>query len=179
MLGVLVGKGHAKFALLPVAGLVVYVLHVPWGAIRDGQRRHRLGHGRSLSGALLAAVPPGELLLWTSVACLMSSANPLRGVGGALAARREGVALGAFLVAVMGGLVVGVAHGASVHAAAYDMRCMLFYAAFWPALAALAFDREIWCSGWSLQRDPRRSSCRPSRWSSARSLVVPGSRRLM
>ena len=84
--------------------------------------------------------PPAELLLWTSVACLMFMSNPLRGVWGALAARRESVAMGAFLLAVLGGVVVGVAHGASVHDAAFDMRLMLFYAAFWPALAALAFD---------------------------------------
>jgi O-antigen ligase len=81
---------------------------------------------------------PAELLLWVSVACLMLMTNPLRGIWAALAARRESVALGAFLLAVLGGVVVGVAHGASVHGAEFDMRLMLFYAAFWPALAALA-----------------------------------------
>ena len=42
-----------------------------------------------------------------------------------------------FLAAVVGGVAVGMANGASLHAAAFDMRLMLFYAAFWPALAAL------------------------------------------
>ena len=38
---------------------------------------------------------------------------------------------------------MGVENGASLHAAAFDMRLMLFYAAFWPALAALTRDREL------------------------------------
>jgi hypothetical protein len=143
VLGVLVGKGHAKFALLPVAGLVVLVFaRVPWAGY--------FAILVSVATAIDTPAPPdvglsslqfypAELLLWTAVACLMFMSNPLRGVWGALAARRESVALGAFLLAVLGGLVVGVAHGASVHVAMYDMRLMLFYAAFWPALAALAF----------------------------------------
>ncbi|HEX5196824.1 MAG TPA: O-antigen ligase family protein [Gaiellales bacterium] len=142
VLGVLVGKGHAKFALLPVAGLVVFVFaRVPWAGY--------LAILVSVATAFDAVAPPevglsslqflpAELLLWASLACLMFMSNPLRGVWGALAARRESVALGAFLLAVIGGVVVGVAHGASVHDAAFDMRLMLFYAAFWPALAALA-----------------------------------------
>ena len=48
-----------------------------------------------------------------------------------------------FLAAVVGGVAVGVENGASLHAAAFDMRLMLFYAAFWPALAALASGREL------------------------------------
>jgi hypothetical protein len=142
VLGVLVGKGHAKFALLPVAGLVVLVFaRVPWAGYVailvsvatavDMTAPPEVG----LSSLLFA---PAELLLWTAVACLTFMSNPLRGVWGALAARRESVALGAFLLTVLGGLAVGVAHGASVHTAAFDMRLMLFYAAFWPALAALA-----------------------------------------
>jgi O-antigen ligase len=38
---------------------------------------------------------------------------------------------------------VGVENGASVHTALFDMRYMLFYAAFWPALAALARGRRL------------------------------------
>ena len=48
-----------------------------------------------------------------------------------------------FLAAVLGGVAVGVENGASVHAAALEMRLMLFYAAFWPALAALTSGREL------------------------------------
>jgi O-Antigen ligase len=143
VLGVLVGKGHAKLALLPVAGLVVLVFaRVPWAGyaailVSVATAVDMLAPPEVGLSSLQFA--PAELLLWAAMACLTFMSNPLRGVWGALAARRESVALGAFLLAVMGGLVVGVAHGASVHDAAYDMRLMLFYAAFWPALAALAF----------------------------------------
>ena len=61
----------------------------------------------------------------------------------ALANRRESVVMAVFLAAVVGGVAVGVENGASLHAAAFDMRLMLFYAAFWPALAALASGREL------------------------------------
>jgi hypothetical protein len=144
MFGVLVGKGHAKFALLPVAGLVVLVFaRVPWAGY--------LAILVSVATAFDTVAPPqvglsslqffpSELLLWAAVACLMFMSNPLRGVWAALAARRESVALGAFLLAVAGGVVVGVAHGAGFHEAAFAMRLMLFYAAFWVALAALALE---------------------------------------
>ena len=142
-LGVLVGKGHVKFALLPVAGLVVLVCaRVPWAGyvailVSVATAFDTLAPPEVGLSSLQFA--PAELLLWTAVACLMFMTNPLRGVWGALAARRESVALGAFLLGVLGGVVVGVAHGASIHNAVFDMRLMLFYAAFWPALAALAF----------------------------------------
>jgi hypothetical protein len=48
-----------------------------------------------------------------------------------------------FLAAVLGGVAVGVENGASLHDALFAMRSMLFYAAFWPALAALARGREL------------------------------------
>ena len=48
-----------------------------------------------------------------------------------------------FLAAVVAGVAVGVENGASLHAAALDMRLMLFYAAFWPALAALTSGRRL------------------------------------
>jgi hypothetical protein len=142
VVGVLVGKGHAKFALLPVAGLVVLVFaRVPWAGyfailVSVATAVDMLAPPEVGLSSLRFA--PAELLLWVSVACLMLMSNPLRGIWAALAARRESVALGAFLLAVLGGVVVGVAHGASVHGAEFDMRLMLFYAAFWPALAALA-----------------------------------------
>ena len=60
-----------------------------------------------------------------------------------LARRRESVVMGVFLAAVVGGVAVGVENGANLHAAAFDMRLMLFYAAFWPALAALTAGREL------------------------------------
>jgi hypothetical protein len=60
-----------------------------------------------------------------------------------LARRRESVVMGVFLAALIGGVAVGVGHGASPHAAVFDVRFMLFYAAFWPALAALIAGREL------------------------------------
>ncbi len=50
-----------------------------------------------------------------------------------------------FLAAVVGGVAVGVENGASLHDATFGMRYMLFYAAFWPALAALAMGRPENC----------------------------------
>jgi hypothetical protein len=47
------------------------------------------------------------------------------------------------LAAVVGGVAVGVENGASVHTAAFDMRLMLFYAAFWPALVAVICGRNL------------------------------------
>ena len=144
VLGELVGKGHFKFALLPVAALVVLVFaRVPWAgycAILFSVATAVDMLAPPAVGFSSLQFAPAELMLWASVACLMFMSNPLRGVWGALAARRESVAMGAFLLAVLGGVVVGVAHGASVHEATFDVRLMLFYAAFWPALAALAFD---------------------------------------
>jgi hypothetical protein len=57
--------------------------------------------------------------------------------------RRESLVVAAFLAAVVAGVAVGVENGASLHNAAFDMRYMLFYAAFWPALAALTSGRKL------------------------------------
>jgi hypothetical protein len=48
-----------------------------------------------------------------------------------------------FLAAVVAGVATGVSHGAGVHVAVFDMRTMLFYAAFWPAAVALSKDRPL------------------------------------
>ena len=60
----------------------------------------------------------------------------------AIATSRESLVTAAFLTAVIGGVWVGMENGASVHTALLDARNMLFYAAFWPALAALARGRR-------------------------------------
>src|SRR4029079_10414103 len=81
---------------------------------------------------------PAEVLLWISLGCLPLLARDVRRQVTDLACRRESIAVAAFLTAVLGGVAVGVENGASFHAALFDARYMLFYAAFWPALAAFA-----------------------------------------
>ena len=86
---------------------------------------------------------PAEILLWIALGSLVFLPRDVRRGLRALARRRESVVLAVFLAAVVGGVAVGVENGASLHAAAFDMRLMLFYAAFWPALAALMLGREL------------------------------------
>ena len=80
---------------------------------------------------------PAEILLWVALGSLAFLPRDVRRGLRALARRRESVVMAVFLAAIVGGVAVGVENGASLHAAAFDMRLMLFYAAFWPALAAL------------------------------------------
>jgi O-antigen ligase len=86
---------------------------------------------------------PAEILLWIALGSLAFLPRDVRRGLRALASRRESVIMAVFLAAVVGGVAVGVENGASLHAAAFDMRLMLFYAAFWPALAALTRGREL------------------------------------
>jgi O-antigen ligase len=86
---------------------------------------------------------PAEILLWMALGSLMFLPGDVRRALKSLATRRESVVMGVFLAAVLGGVAVGVAHGATLHAAAFDTRMMLFYAAIWPALAALTAAREL------------------------------------
>ena len=66
-----------------------------------------------------------------------------------LAVRRESLVVALFLARDRRlAWPSGVENGASVHTAVLDMRLMLFYAAFWPALVALTSAGD-WSSRWS------------------------------
>jgi O-antigen ligase len=84
-----------------------------------------------------------EILLWIALGSLIFMPREVRHTLKVLAVRRESVVMAIFLAAVVGGVAVGVENGATLHAATFDMRLMLFYAAFWPALAALAGGRKL------------------------------------
>jgi hypothetical protein len=86
---------------------------------------------------------PAEVLLWIAVGSLVFLPRAARRELIGLAVRRESLVLALFLAAIVGGVAVGVENGAPVHTAALDMRLMLFYAAFWPALAALTSARRL------------------------------------
>src|SRR4029079_13415274 len=86
---------------------------------------------------------PAEILNFTAIACVVFLPGGVRTVVKEMAFRAESVLIALFLAAVLGGVAVGMENGASLHAAAFDMRSMLFYAAFWPALAALARGRRL------------------------------------
>lgn len=146
-LGAMAGKGEAKAALVPAGALVAMLLaRVPaagfvallWtvGTAVDMLALPEVG----LSGFRFAAA---EVLLWLALGSLAFLPRVERRALARLAAQRESLVLGLFLAAVVGGVAVGVENGATVHAALFDMRTMLFYAAFWPALAALAFRRDL------------------------------------
>jgi len=137
----MVARGETKVAFVPVcAVLAVVIAQVPvagylailWsvGTAVDILALPQLGVSS------LQFQPP-EVLLWLAIGCLVFLPADVRAAVRHLAFRRESVAVAVFLAAVAAGVVIGVSHGASVHAALFDMRYMLFYAAFWPALAAL------------------------------------------
>ena len=140
--GLLVGTGRARYAALPLAGAVAVLLaRVPaagyvavlWsvGTAVDLLALPQVG----LSTLQFA---PAEILMWLVLASIMFLRADVRRALIGLASQRESLLMAAFLAAVAGGVFVGVENGATLHDAAYDARLMLFYAAFWPALAALA-----------------------------------------
>lgn len=145
--GALVGRGDAKLAVAPAVALVVVLFaRVPVAGF--------ICVLWSVSTAVDLLWPPevgvsslqfapGEMLLWLSIGSLLFVPYSLRHTLAGLAVRRESLALFAFLAAVLGGVAVGMENGASLHDAAFSMRYMLFYAAFWPALLALAYDRAL------------------------------------
>jgi O-antigen ligase len=144
--GVSLGKGHLKFALAPVVAVVTLVFaRVPvagyvailWtvGTAVDTFAPPQFGVG----GLQFA---PGELLLWIAIGCLMFLPRDVRQAVARLSTQRESLVMLGFLAAIVAGIAVGVENGASVHVALYDVRSMLFYAAFWPALAALTRPRD-------------------------------------
>jgi len=145
--GALVGRGDAKLAVAPAVALIVVAFaRVPvsgyicilWsvGTAVDLLAPPEVG----LSSLQFE---PAEVLLWVAIVSLVFLPYGLRRTLAALAVRRESMAVLAFLAAVVGGVAVGVENGASLHDAAFSMRYMLFYAAFWPALVALVHDRAL------------------------------------
>ncbi len=145
--GALVGRGDAKLAVAPAAALLVVVfarvpvsgyLCILWsvGTAVDLLAPPEVG----LSSLQFA---PAEVVLWVAILSLVFLPYGLRRAVAALTLRRESLALLAFLGAIVAGVAVGMENGASLHDAAFSMRYMLFYAAFWPALAALLYDRGL------------------------------------
>jgi O-Antigen ligase len=144
--GTMVGKGDLKFAALPVVGLIVAVFtRVP--AAGYVAVLWSVGSAVDLNalpeiGASSLQFAPAEVLLWIAIACLLLLPGDVRRELSSLAMRRESVVTAIFLAAVVGGVAVGVENGASFHEASFRVRDMLFYAAFWPALAALTKGRR-------------------------------------
>jgi O-antigen ligase len=147
VVGATLGRGEVKAGVVPVAALLVLLfagvpvsgyVAVLWsvGAVVDMLALPQV----SVSSLQFM---PAEILLWIAVGSLMFLPRDVRRGLKSLARRRESVVMGVFLSAVVGGVAVGLANGADLHAAAFDMRMMLFYAAFWPALAALTAGREL------------------------------------
>jgi hypothetical protein len=145
--GAMVGRGEIKFAILPVAAVVAVVFaRVP----AAGYVAILWSVGTAIDMLALPEVgvsslrfEPAEVLLWIALGCLLFLPSDVRRAVRSVAVRRESLTLAVFLLAVIAGVAVGAEHGASVHKAALDMRLMLFYAAFWPALAALARGRTV------------------------------------
>jgi hypothetical protein len=144
--GVMVGNGELKFAALPVAGLIALVIvRVPaagyvailWsvGTAVDVLALPQFGVSSLKFGS-------AEVLLWISIACLGFLPRDVRRLLIDLVRRRESVVMTVFLAAVVAGVAVGVEHGAGFLDATFDMRYMLFYAAFWPALVAVSRARR-------------------------------------
>jgi hypothetical protein len=143
--GAMLGRGEARVVLVPIAVLLVlFFAAVPaagyiavlWsvGTVVDMLAPPQLGFS-SLQFA------PAEIFLWITLGCLTFVPRDVRRELRGLMRRRESVVMAIFLTAVVGGVAVGVAHGASLHIAAFDMRSMLFYGAFWLAAAALTRSR--------------------------------------
>jgi O-Antigen ligase len=145
--GAMLGRGEVKVGILPVATLLVLLFA---GLPAAGYVAILWSVGTVVDMIAPPAVTisslrfvPAEILLWISLGCLMFLPRDVRRGLRSLARRRESVVMAVFLAAVVAGVAVGVENGASVHKAAFDMRLMLFYAAFWPALAALTSSREL------------------------------------
>jgi O-Antigen ligase len=146
-IGVMVGRGHVKPAILPVAALLAMLFaRVPTAAYMA----ILWSVGTAFDMLALPQVgisswqfQTSEILLWIALGSLLFMRREIRHALKALALRRESVVVAIFLTAVVGGVAVGVENGATLHAAAFDGRLMLFYAAFWPALAALTVGRKL------------------------------------
>lgn len=147
ILGAMAGRGEAKAALVPAAALLaMFLARFPAAGY--------VALAWTVATAIdLLALPEirlssfrfgsAEILLWLTLGSLAFLPRAERRVLARLTTQRESLVLGLFLIAVIGGVAVGVENGATLHAALFDMRSMLFYAAFWPALAALRFRRNL------------------------------------
>jgi hypothetical protein len=143
--GMMLGKGEVKFAILPLAAvLAIFFARVP----AAGYVAVLWSVGTAVDMVALPQIgfsslqfTPAEVLLGISIACLAFLPANVRRALLDLATRRESVVMAVFLAAVIGGVFVGVENGASLHDAVLRMRDMLFFAAFWPALAALTKGR--------------------------------------
>jgi hypothetical protein len=145
--GVMLGRGEVKLAILPLAAVLILLLAsapvapyvaILWsvGTVVDMVALPEV----SISSLLFL---PAEILLWLALGSLAFLPRDIRRRLVSLARRRESAAMAVFLAALVGGVAVGMENGASLHTAAFDMRLMLFYAAFWPALAALIWGRDM------------------------------------
>jgi O-antigen ligase/polysaccharide polymerase Wzy-like membrane protein len=147
IVGVTLGRGDIKFAMLPVGALLAFLFA---GVPAAGYLAILWSVGTAVD---MAAPPevgiaslrfmPAEVVFWLGLGSLAFLPREVRHGLRSLARRRESVVLAIFLAAVVAGVAVGVGNGATLHTAAFDMRLMLFYAAFWPALAALGRDRGL------------------------------------
>jgi hypothetical protein len=149
--GTMLGRGEVKFAFLPLAVLLVLFLADFFARVPvAGYVAVLFSVGTAIDVFALPEVgvsslkfAPAEILLWIAVGSLVLCPRRLRSRSRSLARRRESVVMAIFLAAVVAGVAVGVSHGSSVHVAIFDMRFMLFYAAFWLAAAALSTDRGL------------------------------------
>jgi O-antigen ligase len=151
VVGTMLGRDQIKFALLPIGLLMVLFLAEFFArAPIAGYVAVLLSVGTAVGVLALPEVgvsslkfAPAEILLWIVLGSVIFSSREVRSRLRSLAKRRESVVMAIFLAAVLAGVAVGVSHGASAHVAIFDMRFMLFYAAFWPAAVALSIDRGL------------------------------------
>jgi O-antigen ligase len=143
----MVGRGEFKVALLPVAALLTMAfarlpvagyVAILWSVatVVDIEALPQVG-------ASSVRLMPPEILLWIAVASLAFFPRSVRREVRTLAGQRESLIMGLFVLALIGGVAVGVENGATLHSALFDLRAMLFYLAFWPALAALTTNRRL------------------------------------
>ncbi len=145
--GAIVGKGEVKFALLPVVAVAAILFaRIP----AAGFVAVLWSVGTAIDLIALPQVgfsslrfEPAEVLLIIALGSLVFLPSAARRELISLAVRRESLLVALFLGAILVGVAVGVENGASVHAAALEMRLMLFYAAFWLALVALTSARRL------------------------------------
>jgi O-antigen ligase len=146
VLGAAAGKGDHKAAFLPVVALLAMLFaRLPvagYVAILWSVATFVDIEALPEVGASSLQFMPAEILLWLVVGCLAFMPRAVRRSLAELASQRESLIMGLFVTAVIGGMAVGVENGASVHAALFDVRFMLFYVAFWPALVALQRNRS-------------------------------------
>jgi hypothetical protein len=145
--GAVLAKGEVKFAILPVAAVLAFLFA---GVPAAGYVAVLWSVGTAVDMLALPQVGvsslqfmPAEILLWIALGSLIFLPRDVQRGLRSLATGRESVAVAVFLAAVVCGVAVGVENGANVQTAAQEMRIMLFYAAFWLALAALSRGRIL------------------------------------